>query len=322
MIELLRRTPSYLERQARRFLRCESEPPSPTAPAPYRHALDVMGVDFTDIVLVIRQGGVRLAENLAGQHPSVTVHLLVARPVSAKRRVELPPNVIYTHCPDVKSRLRALSSKPQPQLIIERGLEQTGERVDTFRELFGIVAKGGQYVIDSVPDPEAPLVVQQEAQRMAGQLAQLAEHAKITHGGAHSRDRARSEHGRGRSRIRRLDRHQAGEPSVEAARPRGQPSAQGACGVRVGRGDREQAGDDVRIAGLRRHPRRRPARPDVRDRRSREVVAALPGRHLLCPEAGPARRLLAPRHLPQPEEAADVPPHAAQHESDDGKGSW
>ena len=187
MIELLRWTPSYLERQARRFLRGESEPPSPSAPAPYRHALEAMGVDLTDIVLVIRHGGVRLAENLAGQHPSVTVHLLGARPVSAKRRAELPPNVIYTHCPDVKSRLRALSSKPQPQLIIERGLEQTGERVDTFRELFGIVAKGGQYVIDSVPDPEAPLEVQQEAQRMARQLAELAEHAKITHG-EHTRE--------------------------------------------------------------------------------------------------------------------------------------
>ena len=146
-----------------------------------------MGVDLTDILLVMRSGGVRLAANLARQHPSVTVRLLVTRPISAERRAVLPANVIYAQCPDVKSRLRALSSKPQPQVIIERGLEHTGERVDTFRELFGIVAKGGRYVIDSLPDAEAPPEVQEEAARMARHLAELAEQAKITHG-EHTRE--------------------------------------------------------------------------------------------------------------------------------------
>ena len=115
-----------------------------------------MGPDLTTVVLVVRRGGLRLAAELAETHPAATVHLLAGQPVSAKRRADLPDNVRYAHCPDLATRLRRLARYPQPQLIIERGLEHTGERVDTFRALIGLVAQGGRYVVDSVPGTGRP----------------------------------------------------------------------------------------------------------------------------------------------------------------------
>lgn len=181
MIEPVRRGLGSLRRGARRLLSQEPARQKPP-PAPHRRALDELGAEVSHIVLVIRRGGVRLADDLARRCPSATIHLLVGRPVPADRLAELPGTVLYAHCPDLSSRLLRLAGHPQPQLIIERGLEHTGERVDTFRELFGLLAKNGRYVIDSVPPSDAPSGVLDEARRMSDHLAELAEKAGTTKG--------------------------------------------------------------------------------------------------------------------------------------------
>lgn len=187
MSGLVQRIRGSVRRRARTLFKKQPRPTKPKPTPAYRQALDEIDVAITDIVIIVPGRGVRLAENLATHCPSATVHLLAAHPVSAKRRAELPDNVVYAYCPDQQARLRRLARMPQPQLIIERGLELSGERVDTFRELFGMVAKGGRYVVDSTPAQDAPAEAHDEAGRMGMHLAELAESAKIT-SGEHSYD--------------------------------------------------------------------------------------------------------------------------------------
>ncbi len=181
-IEPVRRTLGSLRRRVGRLLSAKPASPVPFASAPHHRAVDEIGADVTDIVLVVARTGARLADDIATRCPSATIQLLSSRPLSSTQRAELPDAVVYSHCPDTSSRLRRLAQCPQPQLLIELGLEHTGERVDTFRALFGLVAAGGRYVIDSVPPPEAPAEALAEARRMDDHLGELAEKARTTQG--------------------------------------------------------------------------------------------------------------------------------------------
>ncbi len=193
-----------------------------------------MEAEITDIVLVVRRGGVQLAAELSsgasvGHRPAPHRQGPLARAAA-----ELPANVAYAHCPDVRSRLRRLAALPQPQLIIERGLERTGERVDTFRGLFGLVAQGGRYVVDSVAPAETSPRRCGEARRMEAVLAELAASAD-TDAGEHTYD---VELGQSIGEVEALPRgwiiDEAGQPPVEDPRPRRQPAAAGAVRRRVG----------------------------------------------------------------------------------------
>lgn len=181
-----RRLPRAWRSRIARLLR-RRQPAQDRPMAPFRHALAALaapGLEVTEVVLVVRSGGVKLATEVATAFPAAMVQLLTVKPLSSSQKEDLPATVSHRRCPDLPARLRWLASQRRPQLVIERGLERTGDRVGTFRELFGLVTEGGLYVIDSAPTAEAPAEAHQEALRMRQVLTdvvQLAAHATGEH---------------------------------------------------------------------------------------------------------------------------------------------
>ncbi len=74
----------------------------------------------------------------------------------------------------MEERLRYLSTVAQPQVIMESGLERSGDRTETFRELFGSLTDGGRYVLRSVPAAKATPAESAESRRWTDLLAELA----------------------------------------------------------------------------------------------------------------------------------------------------
>ena len=160
-----------MQRTAARLLKSSGLLRAPTPEGPHRLALRSLGRSVTDVVLLTVRGGVRLANDVAAEFPSATVHLLTTHTGTAS--AQLRSNVLVRACPTVGARLRYLGRTAQPQLIIDRGLERTGDRVESFRALFGLVAADGRYVVASVPPIGASPAQLAESSRLAGFLADL-----------------------------------------------------------------------------------------------------------------------------------------------------
>jgi hypothetical protein len=109
------------------------------------------GQSVTSIALILKRDAVATANTFAEAFPDATVHLLKAtNDLTDDDRAELLPNVRYEFAVSVADRVDCLSGADRPQIIIEHGSNERGQKRSCFRQLFWFVPAGGIYAVEGM----------------------------------------------------------------------------------------------------------------------------------------------------------------------------
>lgn len=114
-------------------------------------------IEITDIVVLVGEDVVAVANAFARRWPRRRIHVLGARrDLTEAESGELEPSVTHRLATSARARLDYLMRIPGPQLIVEAGNPKRMHKLTAFRDLFYFVAPGGCYLVaglDSCGDP-------------------------------------------------------------------------------------------------------------------------------------------------------------------------
>ncbi|MBV9832236.1 MAG: hypothetical protein JOZ82_11640, partial [Marmoricola sp.] len=117
---------------------------------------ELLGPEPQHVVLVLDPTAAETAVAFAERYPGALVHLLSMDRLPKAVRKAFPANVRHRTCWRVEGRIDYVAGIPAPELVVEGGNNNKGQKRETFRALFPFLADGGWYAvedIDSVDDP-------------------------------------------------------------------------------------------------------------------------------------------------------------------------
>lgn len=119
----------------------------------YENAVRQLAIPLTDIVMVLQSNAYEAANTLAEAFPAATVHLLgMGAELTIEEQDSLLANVRYSQCQRIASRRDYIRDRLplRPQVIIEHGTNQSGQKRACFRTLFWSLPPGGFYAVEAL----------------------------------------------------------------------------------------------------------------------------------------------------------------------------
>lgn len=109
------------------------------------------GIEVRDLVLLLRDDVVAVANAFAAQLPHARVHVLGARrDLTPAECDDLAPQVTHVLATSARARLDYLMRMPRPQVIIEAGNQKRMHKLRSFRDLYYFLTPGGYYAVEDL----------------------------------------------------------------------------------------------------------------------------------------------------------------------------